>query len=88
MVPAVILVVLVVPAVIFGARLGRRLGTPPGATPPKIQRAPGPPWERRSLFARPWHILMEGSIVVAAEGDTQAAQRGKSMARQLIEQYR
>src|SRR5262249_43079755 len=28
-------------------------------------------------FARSWHILMEGSIVVATEGDTQAAQRGK-----------
>jgi hypothetical protein len=31
---------------------------------------------------------MEGSIVVAAEGDAQAARRGKSMARQLIDQYR
>jgi len=39
-------------------------------------------------FARSWHILMEGSIVSAAEGDTQAARRGKSMARQLIDQYR
>jgi len=39
-------------------------------------------------FARSWHILMEGSIVVAAEGDTQAARRGKSMARRLIEQHR
>jgi AcrR family transcriptional regulator len=39
-------------------------------------------------FARSWHILVQGSIVVAAEGDTQAAQRGKSMARQLIAQYR
>ena len=39
-------------------------------------------------FARSWHILMEGSIVVATEGDTRAAQRGKSMARLLIEQYR
>src|SRR3979411_1200726 len=39
-------------------------------------------------FARSWHILMEGSIVVATEGDTRAAQRGKSMARQLIDQYR
>ena len=39
-------------------------------------------------FARSWHILMEGSIVVAAEGDTQAARRSKSMARQLIDQYR
>jgi hypothetical protein len=39
-------------------------------------------------FAHSWHILMEGSIVVAAEGDAQAARRGKSMARQLIDQYR
>jgi len=39
-------------------------------------------------FARSWHILMEGSIVSAAEGDTRAAQRGKSMARLLIDQYR
>src|ERR1700737_1455767 len=33
-------------------------------------------------FARSWHILMEGSIVVAAEGDAQVARGGKSMARQ------
>jgi AcrR family transcriptional regulator len=39
-------------------------------------------------FAHSWHILMQGSIVVAAEGDAQAARRGKSMARQLIDQYR
>jgi len=39
-------------------------------------------------FARSWHILMEGSIVVAAEGDVDAAQRGKAMARLLIDQYR
>jgi AcrR family transcriptional regulator len=39
-------------------------------------------------FARSWHILIQGSIAVAAEGDTEAAQRGKSMARQLIEQHR
>ena len=39
-------------------------------------------------FAHSWHILMEGSIVVAAEGDVEAARRGKSMARQLIDQYR
>ena len=32
-------------------------------------------------FARSWHILMKGSIVSAAEGDTEAAQRAKSMAR-------
>ena len=39
-------------------------------------------------FALSWHILIQGSIVVAAEGDVEAAQRGKSMARQLIDQYR
>ena len=39
-------------------------------------------------FARSWHILMEGSIVVAAEGDVEAARRGKAMARLLIDQYR
>ena len=39
-------------------------------------------------FAHSWHILMQGSIVVAAEGDAQAARRGKAMARQLIDLYR
>ncbi len=39
-------------------------------------------------FARSFHILMKGSIVAASEGDTQAAQRAKSMARMLIEQHR
>jgi AcrR family transcriptional regulator len=39
-------------------------------------------------FARSWHILMQGSIVAAAEGDTEAAQRSKSMGRLLIDQYR
>lgn len=39
-------------------------------------------------FAHSWHILMQGSIVVAAEGDVDAAQQAKSMARQLIEQHR
>ena len=37
-------------------------------------------------FARSWDILMKGSIVSAAEGDTEAPQRGKTMARQLIDQ--
>lgn len=36
-------------------------------------------------FARSWHILMKGSIVSAAEGDPNAAQRAKSMAQRLIE---
>lgn len=39
-------------------------------------------------FAHSFHILMKGSIVAASEGDTQAAQRGKSMASLLIEQHR
>ncbi|MPY78060.1 MAG: TetR family transcriptional regulator [Actinophytocola sp.] len=39
-------------------------------------------------FARSWHILMKGSIISAAEGDTKAARRAKEMASALIEQYR
>jgi AcrR family transcriptional regulator len=39
-------------------------------------------------LARSWHILMQGSIVAATEGDVQAAQRSKSMARLLIEKHR
>jgi AcrR family transcriptional regulator len=39
-------------------------------------------------FARSWHILMKGSIVSAAEGDTEAAQRAKSMARLLLDEFR
>ncbi|HEY2632392.1 MAG TPA: helix-turn-helix domain-containing protein [Solirubrobacteraceae bacterium] len=39
-------------------------------------------------FARSWHILMKGSIVSAAEGDVEAARRGKAMARLLIGQHR
>jgi AcrR family transcriptional regulator len=39
-------------------------------------------------FARSWHILMKGSIVSAAEGDLEAARRGKTMARLLIDQHR
>jgi AcrR family transcriptional regulator len=39
-------------------------------------------------FARSWHILMQGSIVSAAEGDVEAARRGKAMARLLIESHR
>ena len=38
-------------------------------------------------FARSWHLLMKGSIVSAAEGDAQAAQRAQSMALLLIEQH-
>jgi len=39
-------------------------------------------------FAHSWHILNERSIVAAAEGDVEAAQRAKSMAQLLIEQHR
>jgi AcrR family transcriptional regulator len=39
-------------------------------------------------FARSWHILMKGSIVSAAEGDRDAAQRAKAMARALIDRHR
>ena len=38
-------------------------------------------------FARSWHILMKGSIVSAAEGDPNAAQRAKAMARRLINDH-
>ena len=39
-------------------------------------------------FACSCHILMKGSIVSAAEGDVEAAQRAKAMARLLVEQHR
>jgi len=39
-------------------------------------------------FSRCCHILMKGSIISATEGDTHAAQLGKSMARLLIEKHR
>jgi AcrR family transcriptional regulator len=39
-------------------------------------------------FAHSFHILMKGSIVAAAEGDDQAAERAQSMARLLIERHR
>ena len=39
-------------------------------------------------FARSWHILMKGSIISAAEGDTDAARRAQSMARLVIDQHR
>jgi AcrR family transcriptional regulator len=37
-------------------------------------------------FARQWHILMKGSIVAAAEGDTDAALRAKEIGRLLLSQ--
>jgi AcrR family transcriptional regulator len=39
-------------------------------------------------FARSFQLLMEGSIVAAAAGDADAAQRARAMARTLIEQHR
>jgi AcrR family transcriptional regulator len=38
-------------------------------------------------FARQWHILMKGSIVSAAEGDLDAAQRAKQIGRVLLEHH-
>jgi AcrR family transcriptional regulator len=39
-------------------------------------------------FAHSWHILMKGSIIAAAEGDVDAAQRAQSMARRLLDDHR
>ena len=39
-------------------------------------------------FAHSWHILMKGSIVAAAEGDLEAAQRAKVMARLVLDRHR
>jgi AcrR family transcriptional regulator len=39
-------------------------------------------------FARSLQLLLEGSIVAAAAGDADAAQRAQAMARTLIEQHR
>jgi AcrR family transcriptional regulator len=36
-------------------------------------------------FARQWHILMKGSIVAAAEGDTRAAARARELGTLLLE---
>lgn len=44
--------------------------------------------QRPEDFSRSWHILMKGSIVSAAEGDTQAAKRAQEMASWLIEHHR
>jgi AcrR family transcriptional regulator len=38
-------------------------------------------------FVKAWHILMKGSIVTAAEGDAEAAQRAKAMGRLLLDDY-
>jgi AcrR family transcriptional regulator len=39
-------------------------------------------------FAHSWHILMKGSIIAAAEGDSAAAQRAQAMGRRLIDDHR
>jgi AcrR family transcriptional regulator len=39
-------------------------------------------------FALSWHILMKGSIVQAAEGDRDAAQRARTIGALLIDQHR
>jgi AcrR family transcriptional regulator len=38
-------------------------------------------------FARQWHILMKGSIVSAAEGDTMAAARAREIGSLLLERH-
>jgi AcrR family transcriptional regulator len=38
-------------------------------------------------FARKWHILMKGSIIAAAEGDRDAAQRGREMGQAVLAQH-
>ena len=38
-------------------------------------------------FVRSWHILMQGSIVAAAEGDLHAAKRAQGMGRLLLDQH-
>jgi AcrR family transcriptional regulator len=44
--------------------------------------------QRTEDFSRSWHILMKGSIISAAEGDTAAAQRARQLAGWLIEHHR
>jgi AcrR family transcriptional regulator len=38
-------------------------------------------------FARKWHILMKGSIIAAAEGDRDAAQRARDMGKAVLAQH-
>jgi AcrR family transcriptional regulator len=38
-------------------------------------------------FARKWHILMKGSIIAAAEGDRDAAQRAREMGQAVLAQH-
>ena len=41
--------------------------------------------EQPDDFARQWHILMKGSIVAAAEGDTRAAARAQELGGLLLQ---
>ncbi len=43
--------------------------------------------EDPDAFARQWHILMKGSIVAAAEGDTEAAARARELGVLLLERH-
>jgi len=38
-------------------------------------------------FARKWHILMNGSLIAAAEGDTQAAARARELGVLLLKEH-
>jgi hypothetical protein len=40
--------------------------------------------EDPEAFAHQWHILMKGSIVAAAEGDTRAAARAQELGALLL----
>jgi len=44
----------------------------------------GVPAEEADGFARQWHILMKGSIVAAAEGDSQAGARARELGGLLL----
>jgi hypothetical protein len=44
----------------------------------------GVPAEEADGFARQWHILMKGSIVAAAEGDTGAGTRARELGGLLL----
>jgi AcrR family transcriptional regulator len=44
--------------------------------------------EETDDFSRSWHILMKGSIISAAEGDLDAAQRARRLGQWLIEDHR
>ncbi|MBA8824165.1 AcrR family transcriptional regulator [Saccharopolyspora lacisalsi] len=43
---------------------------------------------RPEEFAHSWHVLMKGSILASAEGDTAAARSAQTMARCLIDEHR